>query len=358
MGKKIMVAMSGGVDSSAAALLLMEEGMDLCGATLRLFVEEEKNFSPQERNCGSEKDVEDAARVCEKLGIPHFVFDMQEEFREKVIQRFGEAYTRGRTPNPCIFCNRYIKFGKLIDEALRLGYEGIATGHYARIEYNKETDRYLLKKAKDATKDQTYVLYTLTQRELSRTIFPLGDLLKTEVRELALSRGFVNARKKDSQDICFVKDGDYVSFLENQLHMDPLPGDFVDREGNFLGHHDGLIRYTIGQRRGLRMGFGSRKYVVRLDPSRNEVVLGENEDLFCDSFHVEEVNLILVDHLEGPMEVMVKTRYKQAEVPATISSAENGRILVKLEKAQRAVTPGQAAVFYLGDHVLGGGTIV
>ena len=356
--EKVMVAMSGGVDSSVAASLLLEQGFELCGATLKLFENEDIGISDKERTCCSLTDVQDAKTVATKLGFRHYVFNFGLEFQRDVIRRFGEAYARGETPNPCIDCNRYIKFSKMIERALLLGYDKIATGHYARVEFDSESGRYLLKKAKDVTKDQTYVLYPLTQNELSRTLFPLGGLLKSEIRELADARGLINARKPDSQDICFVKDGDYAGFIENVLKISSPEGNFVDGEGNVLGRHKGLIHYTIGQRRGLKLSFDNRKYVVRLDSKNNTVVLGENEELFHDSFYVGDLNFISIETLKEPKSIKVKTRYKQPETEAMIYPAEEGRVFVKLEKPQRAITAGQAAVFYDGDNVVGGGTIL
>lgn len=356
MSEKIMVAMSGGVDSSVAASLLMKQGFDVCGATLRLFGNEEAGIS-RSRTCCSLADVEDARSVAMRLGIEHFVFNFGREFQRDVVARFVEEYENGRTPNPCIDCNRYIKFGKLLERARLLGMDRIATGHYARAEYDPERGRWLLKKAKDASKDQTYVLYAMTQDELAHTLFPLGGFLKSEVRVLAQERGFINARKPDSEDICFVPDGDYAGFLERVMQVRPQPGDFVDREGRVLGRHRGLIHYTVGQRKGLGLSFPTPRYVVKKDRSNNTVVLGENNELYSGGFTAGNVNLISVERLTEPKQVGVKIRYSQTEAPAALYPLEDGRISVRFDRPQRAVTPGQAAVFYDGDVVLGGGTI-
>ncbi|UOO37292.1 tRNA 2-thiouridine(34) synthase MnmA [Oscillospiraceae bacterium CM] len=357
MSRKVMAAMSGGVDSSVAAALLLEQGYSVCGATLKLFSNEDIGEAPS-RTCCALTDVEDARRVAYKLGIEHFVFNFKEPFYADVIGRFAAGYRAGKTPNPCIDCNRSIKFDRLIDRAVMLGMDAIATGHYARVERDESTGRYLLKKAADVTKDQTYVLYMLTQSQLSRVLFPLGGFLKSEIREKALARGFVTADKPDSQDICFVPDGDYVAFLTDVMGLISPPGPMMDTAGNVLGTHRGLLHYTIGQRRGLNIGFGSPRYVVRKDMASNTLVIGEERDLYSADMTVGDVNFIAVPALKEPTRATVKTRYSQKETAAMLKPLGGDRVCVVFDAPQRAVTPGQAAVFYDGDTVLGGGTIL
>lgn len=355
--EKVLIAMSGGVDSSAAAVILMKMGYEVAGATFKLFDNEDIGIE-RTKTCCSLEDVLDAKSVADKLGIRHDVFNFGQQFERDVVIPFAEAYKNGETPNPCIECNRSIKFEKFLERASLLDYDYIATGHYARIEKDQTTGRFLLKKGLDQSKDQSYALYTMTQPELARTLFPLGNLKKTEIRAIAEAEGFVNARKPDSQDICFVKDGDYAGFLKKTLGVEAVEGDFVDRSGTVLGRHQGIIHYTIGQRKGLGKTFGKPMYVVHIDSESNRVTLGPNEDLFVDSLTAGDINLISIAELTEPMDVTVKTRYKQAEVPATIYPAEDGKVFVKFKEKQRAVTPGQAVVFYQEDSVVGGGKIL
>ncbi len=357
MNKKVLVGMSGGVDSSVAACLLLEQEYEVAGATLHLYNNEDAGIS-KARTCCSLADVEDARSVAEHLGIEHYVFNFGPEFRHEVIGRFARGYECGETPNPCIDCNKYIKFGKMLDRAKLLGFDAVATGHYARVEHDEKAGRWLLKKAADASKDQTYVLYTLTQEQLAHTLFPLGGFLKPEVRSIAEKHGFVNARKPDSEDICFVPDGDYAAFLENVMKFDSKPGNFVDANGNVIGQHKGLFHYTIGQRKGIGISFESPKYVVKKDCANNTVVLGDSKDLYSSTFYVGNVNFIALDHLDKPVEAGVKVRYSQSEAQAVIYPIENGKVKVCFRSPQRAVTPGQSAVFYRGDTVLGGGKIL
>lgn len=354
---RVLAAMSGGVDSSVAALLLQQQGFDVSGATMWLFGADDVCL-PQDGTCGSLSDCKDAAAVCARLSIPHYEFPFQEDFRRDVIDRFAAAYARGETPNPCIDCNRFLKFRRFLQEALCLGFDRIATGHYARVE-RTENGRYLLKKAVDRSKDQSYVLYSLSQEVLSRTLLPLGGLTKADIRKIAADNGFVNADKPDSQDICFVPDGDYAAFLERK-HAVRLPtGDFVRMDnGRVVGQHKGLHHYTIGQRKGLGIAAEKPLYVVKKDMNDNRVILGDNADLFCDSLTATDCNWIAVDTLCEPLRVTAKARYTQAETPATILPLDNGNVKVCFDLPQRAVTAGQAVVFYNDDVVVGGGTIL
>lgn len=357
MKKKVMVAMSGGVDSSVAAVLLRDQGCDICGATLKLFSNEDVETSCRTRTCCSLDDVEDARSVCYKLGIEHFVFNFGDAFKEEVIQKFADFYKEGKTPNPCIDCNRYIKFSKLIQRAVLMEKDYIATGHYAQIEYDNGSKRYLLKKGIDLLKDQSYVLYVLNQYELARTLLPLGGMKKTDIRAIAEERKLINARKPDSQDICFVKDGDYANFLETKMGIESVEGNFIDTQGNVLGKHKGIIHYTIGQRKGLGLALKSPGYVTDKNKTANTVTIGSSEDLLSNRVIVEDLNMISVEKLESPMKAYVKTRYSQKESEATIFPIGEDKILVEFKDKQRAITPGQAAVFYDGDYVIGGGTI-
>lgn len=353
--QKVMMAMSGGVDSSVAAALLMRQGYEVTGVTLRLF--DGEYAGEDTRTCCSLADVLDARSVADRLGIRHFVFNFKERFEREVIRRFVEEYLEGRTPNPCIDCNRYIKFRELLDRARLLEQDYVATGHYVAREYDESSGRYLLKRPADRDKDQTYVLYALTQPQLAATLFPLGGLRKSEVRELAEELHFVNSRKPDSQDICFVPDGKYADFIERYTGRPAEKGSFTDPEGNPVGEHGGLIRYTIGQRKGLGVAFGHPVFVVDKHCDNNSVVLGKEQLLFSDRLTVSDLNFIPFDTLTSPMRVQAKVRYRQKEQPATLHPLEDGKVLAEFDTPQRAITPGQAAVFYDGDIVVGGGTI-
>ncbi len=354
--RKAIIAMSGGVDSSVAALLTKESGARCIGATMKLFHNEDIGVST-EKSCCSADDVEDARSVAFRLDMPYYVFNFSDRFREAVMDRFARAYLEGKTPNPCIDCNRFLKFDQLFRRMQEIGFDLVVTGHYARVCYDEKTSRYLLKKAVDQNKDQSYVLYTLTQEQLAHVWFPLGEYHKDQVREIAEANGFVNARKHDSQDICFVPDGDYASFIEDYTGISPEEGDFTDLSGKVIGTHRGITHYTIGQRRGLRLPAAHRLYVCRIDTEKNQVVLGNNEDLFSDEVTADQVNLIAAEYLKDPVRVKAKIRYRHREQPALAWQTEDGLLHVKFDEPQRAVTKGQAVVLYDGDVVVGGGVI-
>lgn len=355
--KKAMIAMSGGVDSSVAAYLITQQGYEAIGVTMKLYSNEDIGVK-KEKTCCSLDDVEDARSVADRLGIPYYVFNYTDNFKLQVIERFVEAYRNGRTPNPCIDCNRYIKFDRLMHRAKELCFDYVVTGHYAINEFDEKRGRWILRKAADESKDQSYVLYSLTQEQLSRILFPLGKMTKHEAREIAEQQNFVNADKHDSQDICFVPDGDYAKFIENWCGIRFDEGDFVDREGNFIAKHKGIINYTIGQRKGLGIAAKAPYYVVSKDLATNKVILGSNDDLFSNHLEATDVNFISIEKLTEPMRVKAKVRYRQKETDAVITPLENGNVSVDFEAPQRAIAPGQAVVFYDGDIVVGGGTIL
>lgn len=352
--KKVMIGMSGGVDSSVAAYLLQQASLEVIGATMKLYNNEDIDFV-SDKTCCSLDDVLDAKSVCARLGIRHYTLNMTDDFKSEVIERFISAYQNGFTPNPCIDCNRYMKFSKMLHKAQELDIDYVATGHYARIE--KQGDRYLLKKAVDLSKDQSYVLYSLTQEQLKVTKFPLGNYTKAQVREIAEENGFVNARKHESQDICFVPDGDYSNFIEYYTGRTYPCGDFVDMNGKRLGEHKGIIRYTIGQRRGLGLALPASMYVVEKDVEHNKVILGFNDDLFKREVNVKNISFTACDRLERQEHLCAKIRYNQKEQPAVVTQTDENHLKIVFDEPQRAITKGQAAVLYDGDTVVGGGTI-
>lgn len=356
MKKKALIAMSGGVDSSVAAYLIKEQGFDATGITLKLFDNEDIG-KKKEKTCCSLDDIDDARSVCYKLGIPYYVYNFKDSFRENVISRFISAYENGTTPNPCIDCNRYIKFEKLMQRADELEFDYVVTGHYAVIEYDEKSKRFLLKKSADLSKDQSYVLYSLTQKQLSRTLFPLGNMKKEQTREIAENLGLINAAKRDSQDICFVPDGDYAKFIEQYTGKSYPHGNFVDENGRFLGEHKGIIRYTIGQRKGLGLALPRPMYVKKKDLEKNEVILCDNESLFSRELYASDINLISCEKIDKPMKIKARVRYNQSEQPATVEQLDENTLHIVFDEPQRAISYGQAVVLYDGDYVVGGGTI-
>jgi tRNA-specific 2-thiouridylase len=351
---KALIAMSGGVDSSAAAWLTREAGYHCAGAIMKMFDRSILHTAPC---CAASNDTEDARAVAEKMDMPFYVIDAKEAFAAHVIGDFIRTYESGETPNPCINCNKHLKFDLFLQKALELGCDKIVTGHYARIEYNENTGRWLLKKALDSSKDQSYVLSCLTQEQLSHTFLPLGVLTKEESRAIAQEQGFLNARKKDSQDICFVPDGDYVAFMEHYTGKHYQPGDFLNLSGEKVGTHRGAVCYTLGQRKGLGLAVGEPVYVCAKDMEKNTVTVGPNTSLFATTLLARDFNWIPFPELTAPMAVTARARYNQKEQPAMVYPAENGLVKVVFAQPQRAMTPGQTVVLYDGDTVVGGGTI-
>lgn len=351
-----LIAMSGGVDSSVAAWLMQQAGYACTGVTMRLHQQQALDDCGL-HTCCSEKDIEDAAEVAFALDMPYEVVDYTADFRTQIMEKFVRVYEQGGTPNPCIDCNKYMKFAHLLDWASQHGLDYVVTGHYARVEQDETTGRWLLKKGLDEGKDQSYVLYNLTQQQLAHVRLPLGGLHKAEVRRIAEDQKLVNARKHDSQDICFVPDGDYARFLEEFTGKHYPAGDFVDENGKVVGRHRGAVRYTLGQRKGLGLAMGAPVYVCGKDMQANTVTVGAEDALFSHIVYAGEVNWIAIETLTEPMRVTARTRYHQAEQSATVYPAEDSGIRLEFDQPQRAPTPGQAVVMYLGDTVLGGGTI-
>ena len=352
--KKAMIAMSGGVDSSVAAWLMKRDGYDCMGVTMRLFAGED-SCERKGHTCCSLDDVEDARSVARQLGIPYFVFNFTEDFGTQIMDRFVCAYENGFTPNPCIDCNRYMKFEKLMKRAKELDYDYVVTGHYARIE--EQDGKFLLKKAIDEKKDQSYVLYSLTQEQLAHTLFPLGGMTKPQIREMAEEQGLINARKHDSQDICFVPDGDYAGFIERYTGKSFEPGNFVDQEGHVLGQHKGIICYTIGQRKGLGLALQEPMYVCRIEPKTNTVVLGRDRDLWSKELTAKDFHWISGEVPTGTQRIKAKIRYRHQEQWANAEITGPDSIHLVFDEPQRAITCGQSVVLYDGDVVVGGGTI-
>lgn len=356
--KKVVIGMSGGVDSSVAAWLLKEQGYEVIGVTMQIWQDEDELVQEENGGCCGLSAVDDARRVAWQLEIPYYVMNFKKDFKENVMDYFVDEYLHGRTPNPCIACNRYVKWESLLKRSLDIGADYIATGHYARVE-QLPNGRYALCKSATAEKDQTYALYNLTQEQLSRTLMPVGAYTKDEIRKMAQDLQLPVAHKADSMEICFIPDHDYAKFIEEQTDSKLKKGNFVDKEGNVLGQHEGITHYTIGQRKGLNLALGRPVFVVEIRPETNEVVIGDATDVFTDYLRCDKVNWGAIDGLHGKeMQVMAKIRYSHKGAPCMIRELENGNVECHFLEPVRAVTPGQAVVFYDGDYVVGGGTIL
>ncbi|WP_061996772.1 tRNA 2-thiouridine(34) synthase MnmA [Clostridium sp. ATCC 25772] len=354
MKKKVVIGMSGGVDSSVAAYLLKEQGYDVIGIMMKLSPDD-PDYAENEGGCCSLSAVLDARRVADKLDIPFYVMNFKQPFKNYVIDNFVDEYFNGRTPNPCIMCNKHIKFEELLRKAISIGADYVATGHYASIE--EKGGRYLLRKSEDDRKDQTYALYNLTQEQLKHTLMPCGQYAKTEIREIAEKIGLEVFRKKDSQEICFIPDNNHGNYIEKKSGRKVKPGKFVDKNGKILGNHKGIVYYTIGQRKGLGIALGKPVFVIDIIPEKNQVVLGDEQDIFKNTLIAKDVNLIPFDKVEGEIEVTAKVRYSAKPAKAKLSQVGDNRVKLVFEENQRAITKGQSVVFYDENYVVGGGVI-
>ena len=355
--KKVVVGLSGGVDSSVAAYLLKKQGYEVIGVTMQIWQEEEPEFQEENGGCCGLSAVDDARRVAAKLEIPYYVMNFRKEFKENVIDYFIKEYQEGRTPNPCIACNRYVKWEALLKRSLDIGADYIATGHYARVE-QLENGRYAIRNSVTARKDQTYALYNLTQEQLAHTLMPVGAYTKEKIRQIAAEAGIPVAHKKDSQEICFVPDNDYAGFIEKSTGQKILRGNYVKKDGTVIGEHKGIIHYTIGQRKGLNLSTGHPVFVTEIRPETNEVVIGENEELFVKSLVCDRMNYMAMEEIKEGEILSGKIRYNHPGAPCTLKKLENGRVQVDFLEPQRAVSPGQAVVLYRGEYVAGGGIIL
>lgn len=355
--QKVVIGMSGGVDSSVAAFLLKEQGYDVMGVTMQIWQDEASYVQEENGGCCGLSAVDDARRVANQLEIPYYVMNFKDSFKDNVIDYFIKDYLDGKTPNPCIACNRYVKWESLLKRSLDIGAEYIATGHYARI-VQLDNGRYALKKSATAAKDQTYALYNLTQHQLAHTLMPVGEYTKDQIREIAKGINLRIANKPDSQEICFIPDNDYAGFIEETTGQTPKPGNFVDINGNVIGKHKGIIHYTIGQRKGLNLSLGKPAFVVEIRPETNEVVIGDNADVFYDTLYATKLNFMSIEDLDGAMKVTGKIRYSHQGAPCTVEKVDADIVKAVFDEPVRAITPGQAVVFYDGDIVVGGGTII